>query len=355
MAREKVFYWKCDCDLSVAGKQQSYFADKYSPATVETARAAARDFAGTDQIDFAHLSVDGNHFAYRFVHNGKAYFLRTDDGRGDDDYMLAESAILTRLGAAGLPVPALYETSISMARHPFRYQIMDCLDAPPLIDHYKAGMLDLDAIAVQSGDFLAELHRIQLSGFGFIDTARLAGAKQLRGIDPTWRAYFHKCLENHLAYLETHRILPAGILPRIRRTLETHGELLETDRGVLLHRDFAIWNLLGSVNRIEAVIDWDDAVIGDPADDIGMVNCFMDEAYMETLLRAYARVHPVDERFRRKVSLYTLRNMLWKTVIRHYMGYFDKDSSFFLSKNSEGISLKDFGLKKIKASLEALE
>jgi intein-encoded DNA endonuclease-like protein len=47
--------------------------------------------------------------------------------------------------------------------------------------------------------------------------------------------------------------------------------------------------------------------------------------------------------------------MLWKIMIRHYMGYFDKDDQFFLNKNELNLSLKAYSLEKIKQSINALE
>jgi hypothetical protein len=76
---------------------------------------------------------------------------------------------------------------------------------------------------------------------------------------------------------------------------------------------------------------------------------------MENLLKSYSQIVPADEIFRRKIHFYTLRNMLWKIMIRHYMGYFDKDDQFFLNKNELNLSLKAYSLEKIKQSINALE
>jgi aminoglycoside phosphotransferase (APT) family kinase protein len=354
MSRERAFYWKCDCDLSHEEKRRSYFADKYDGRTIAAARAAAEAFAGSDAIDFAHLAVDGNHFAYRFRHDGKDYFLRTDNGLGDDDYMLAESAVLGRLNSHDLPVPNVYRTDVGREQHPFRYQILDFFESPPLLRHFRDGTLDLDAIAVQSGCFLAELHAHRFPGFGFIDTRVLGATGEIRGLDTSWADYFHKCLDRHLGYLRDHALLSARDLERVEARLARHEACLELSGGVLLHRDFALWNILGGRDRIETVIDWDDVVIGDPADDIAIVNCFHEPAYMERLLSAYGETHAVDEPFMRRVSLYTLRNMLWKIKIRHEMGYFDKDDSFFLSRNSRGITLREYSMLKVEQCLEEL-
>jgi len=178
--------------------------------------------------------------------------------------------------------------------------------------------------------------------------------KELKGIDSSWKTYFEKCLKRHLSYLGKNNIFDRGILDQITTILAENADLLQLKSGSLLHRDFALWNILGSSDRITTLIDWDNAVIGDAADDIAIMNCFMDRAYMDHLLDAYSQTHPIDKTFNRRISFYTLRNMLWKTMIRHYMRYFDKDESFFLTKNSEGISLKEFSILKITTAIKEL-
>jgi hypothetical protein len=75
---------------------------------------------------------------------------------------------------------------------------------------------------------------------------------------------------------------------------------------------------------------------------------------MEIMLEAYSSVSPLCESFKSRIWFYTLRNMLWKTMIRHYMGYFDRDKDFFLSKNDLNLSLKEYSLGKIEQAVKNL-
>lgn len=353
--RSDVFYWKCDNPTPVEAKRSSYFADKYNAETDAQARAIIQDFVEGDPGPVERLAVDGNHFTYRFAVGGKTLLLRTDDGTGTDSYMLAESAILRELQGRGLPVPGIHATDVTLARFPLRYQIMDFVEAPSLTRYYQEGTLDTDRMARAFGDFLGRLHERTAPGFGFLDCHVLAESGSFQGIDHTWAAYFNKCLARHLGYLRDHDLLSANEITRIDNAFSRHSALLDCERGSLLHRDFAYWNILGTPTSITAVIDWDDAVIGDPADDLGIVQCFNGPGYMERLLDAYTERQAVDDSFRTRIDLYTLRNMLWKTMIRHYMGYFERGKDFFLSTNEANLSLRDYSLAKIRGSLNALE
>jgi hypothetical protein len=123
----------------------------------------------------------------------------------------------------------------------------------------------------------------------------------------------------------------------IERVLDRHRHLLDIPKGSLLHKDMALWNIMGTENRIEAIIDWDDTIIGDPADDLGVLRCFYGDEILGPVWRAYAEIHPVDDAFRLRTSLYLVRNMLWKAVIRTSMKYFEMGGDFFLAGGGGGL------------------
>ena len=132
-------------------------------------------------------------------------------------------------------------------------------------------------------------------------------------------------------------------------------KLLDGIQGKLVHRDFIYWNLLGTAEHIFAVIDWDDAVSGDPADDFGILACFHEQDFLDTALNSYRDYHEIDDAFTMRLQLHLLRNMLWKAVIRHRLGYFEQNENFFLNKNELGMPMKEYTIYKIKKALRQLE
>ena len=75
---------------------------------------------------------------------------------------------------------------------------------------------------------------------------------------------------------------------------------------------------------------------------------------MNEILKSYGENATVDESFRTRIHLHTVRNMLWKTMIRDYMGYFDKGQGFFLT-GGDGLSLREYTLRKLETELQKLE
>ncbi len=352
--RTKIFYWKCDSPIPTSQKINCFFSSKYSSTMVDHVEEAIHDFLGHSMGDFQVIRSDGNHLVCRFKDKGAAYILRADEGNLTNDvYMLAESSVMTLLNQNGLPVPPVYHTDISMKRYPFRYQIMEFVSFPSLNTFAQDGTLNESRIAKQLGRFLARIHQFHFHGYGFFNTDKLAEENTLEGLDKTAADYFEKCMEDHIGYLTGHDLLSSAEEARIRNAFAKALPLLNGINGSLLHRDCVYWNILGTQDNLERVIDWDDCISGDPADDLGIVNCVLPEALMKQVIDSYTETETPEPSFYTRIHLHTLRNMLWKAMIRSYMGYFDKGKKFFLS--GRGMPLREYTLFKIKSELEKLE
>lgn len=351
--RTDIYYWKCDSPIATEAKRRVFFKEKYARSTlVEPIRNVVRDWQGEVPAAVTPFNSDGNHFAYVIaMPDGRRYFFRGDEGLVEDDYLLAETRVLQDVHAVGVPVPRVWRSGSGLGERPIQFQILDCLDYPNLNEPFKAGTLDVRAIATQMGSHLRRLHSLTYPGFGFFNTERIRRDGVLVGLDATYADYFNKRLEHHLGYLVEHTLVTREDAGAIREVLRDHAADLNLQQGVLVHRDLALWNILGTPERVMAIIDWDDCVVGDPADDLGIIACFHGDEYMVPLLASYAggAVLPAD--FVRRIHLHTLRNMLWKTMIRHYMGYFDKDDSFFLNSAADGRSLRERTLARLFMAL----
>jgi aminoglycoside phosphotransferase (APT) family kinase protein len=352
--RENIYYWKCDNPLSLEGKKNLYFKDKYDRSDlVDRVKEACASALNVSARSIKPLDVDGNHFAFIIEdENGHAYFFRADDGGTDDDYLIAETAFIDLAAQHGVPVPRVFHTDITQKHGPFRFQIMEYLRDPSLSEHHQRGNLDLQAVAGRIGRHMRRLHTISLDGFGFADTDYLRSTGHIRGLDPTYPDYFHKQLDTHLGYLRQHGLISGKECDEIASQFARHAPRLDLKRGVLVHRDMAFWNIMGTPGRISAIIDWDDAVSGDPADDIGILGCFHNERFMDTLIKSYCGGEEPSREFRCRIRLHTLRNMLWKTKIRHSLGYFDKGNAFFLNTPDVKGSLKDHTVGVLRSALE---
>ena len=350
--RTDVYYWKCDSPLPV--EEKLTYNDKYRLADIAplVRRAAERHFGPPQAVESTGSA--GNHYAYRVRYPDRSLFFRADDGKIEDDYMVAEEFAMEQARAQGVPVPRVFVTDVTRELLPVRYQFIEWLDDPPLRRYDQEGTLDRAGVGRQLGRYAAQWHRVKLEGFGFLNTEELGRSGRAVGLDATNAAYFHKRLEGHLRYLRDAEFLPPGTVCEIETLIARHDRLLALPRGSMLHKDIAFWNVLGAADRITAVIDWDDVVVGDPVDDISIVRCFYNDDVMQPFLAGYCEVAPLPEAFEAKLALYLLRNMLWKSVIRHFMKYFDMTGTFFILGPENRGSLRQFTLDRIAEAVEGL-
>src|SRR5690606_12709537 len=129
--------------------------------------------------------------------------------------------------------------------------------------------------------------------------------------------------------------------------------LLQLEAGCLVHKDLALWNILGDGNRITAIVDWDDAVSGDPTDDLSLLGCFHSGDVLASAIAGYQQLRSLPSDFEQRFWLHLLRNIVFKSVIRVKGNYFEKSDKFFLN-NPKHKSLRQFTLERIESACEGL-
>lgn len=104
-------------------------------------------------------------------------------------------------------------------------------------------------------------------------------------------------------YAETLKERPTKLDPsfdeaRIRDTLAAVWPLPQRNRSVLLHGDFWPGNMLWRHDRLVAVIDWEDAALGDPLADLANTRLEILWAFginaMQEFTRQYQSIAPID-------------------------------------------------------------
>ena len=352
--REDIYYWKCDSPLSE--EQKKTYNNKYVQADItDLVYQIAKDFFGKSPLKVKSTGSQGNHYAYIIKYDKKNVFFRADDGIVDDDYMEAENAAMELVRKNGIPVPKIYGSDTSKNKYPIRFQLLEQIPYKCLNDFHKDGSLDVNETAIQVGRLVAKLHQIKLDGFGFFNTKVLREQNKIVGLDHSHGNYFNKKLGYHLKYLSDSKFLSPKQVDRIESLIEKHFYLTYVQKGSLVHKDLAYWNILGTEKEVKAIVDWDDCEIGDPVDDLAIMRCFYNDKVFSPILQGYREVSSLPDNFEAKLGIYLIRNMLWKAVIRIFMGYFDMDSSFFLINDENSVSLEKFTYDRLFMGVDILE
>ena len=346
MSRRDIYYWKCDRPAAFHGTQ----ARDDAGALEAPLLAALRDHFGTSGITLSAGVGQGNHLTWNADVDGQPLFIRVENGPEQDGQLAVESVLLDRVRALGVPTPRVFGVDATRRRVPFAWQALERIDAPDLNHWLKQGTLDVPRIAFDIGAAVATWQQLTFPGFG-----PLHGDAALQGWHARYADYHWLQLQRHLDFLVARQFLTDAQARELLAALEDHGDLLNLDIGVFVHKDLALWNVLGSANRIAAFIDFDDAISGDAMDDLSLLACFHDTAFVQHAFEGYQSLRPLPPDALRRFWLHLMRNMIVKSVIRVGAGYFERDSGFFLiGAKASGASLREFTLARLMTALQGL-
>ena len=345
MNRRDIHYWKCDRPAAFHGTQSRGEPDG---RTAQQLAAELRRHFATENVVLSPGDGQGNHLTWNADVEGRTLFIRVENGPEGDGQLAIESAVLDRVRAAGVPTPRVFGCDASRSRVAFAWQALERIAAPDLNHWFRQGALDVPRVAFDIGRAVAGWQTITLDGFGALDAG-------LHGYRPTYADYYRLRLEQHLDFLVRRGFMAGAERAEIAAEIEHHRSLLALERGCLVHKDLALWNILGSPREIVAFIDFDDAISGDPLDDLSLLACFHDAAFLQGAFDGYESVRALPGEAPRRFWLHLLRNMIVKAVIRVGAGYFDRDSGFFLiASGSSGADLRRFTRERIRTALDGL-
>ncbi|MGV8093549.1 MAG: phosphotransferase family protein [Mangrovibacterium sp.] len=352
--RKSIYYWKCDRPHAFYALQEN--RKEASPVNYEDEVAAllSRHF-GSNAFTFRPAGGQGNHITYLAFFKEDTYFLRIEDGPEGDNYVGIEAKVMDEVRKAGVNTPKIFAVDASRKVVPFAWQIMEFIDFPDLNSTDKQGQLNLPAVGEQIGENVARWQAIRPNGFGPFDPACLDNENRLQGLHASYQDYFLLNWDRHLDFLVTRQFLTEREKNDLQHIVKRHLQYLQITQGCLVHKDLALWNILGTKEEIKAFIDWDDSICGDPTDDLSLLACFHDWKFMEQVLHGYQKVRELPDHFEPCFWLHLLRNMIVKAVIRVGAGYFDRQDDFFLiGSGSSGKTLEITTRERIQLAYSGL-
>ncbi|NGM60417.1 aminoglycoside phosphotransferase family protein [Sphingobacterium sp. SGG-5] len=352
ISRENVYYWKSD---------RPYAAGN-------THRTAAHDFVTIESQLFDYLNQyfrerlvelalaggQGNHITYIANYGDKSYFVRLENGPEKDDYMLVGSKVMESVKSMGVPVPTVYLTDVSRLYVPFAIQVMDLIPDQDLNILEKSGTLDVLNVAASIGKNVAKWQSVRLDRYGLFKPESVRDQNILEGYHDSYEQYFFLNWDIHLDFLQSSGFLGESKIQELNEVVVSFRHLLQLDEGCLVHKDLALWNILGNNSGVSAFIDWDDAVSGDPVDDLSLLGCFHSGEVILAVMAGYQQEKPLPENFEQRFWLHLLRNIIFKSVIRVKGNYFDMSDKFFLN-NVKNNSLEKFTLDRIDSAVKGLK
>lgn len=174
------------------------------------------------------------------------------------------------------------------------------------------------------GRVLRAIHGINAIGAGLLDLED-SSDQPPNGLHPAWLDYLVLNLDKHIGFCRGLGLIDDSMARKIESLFEAMTPALEGRPSRLLHGDPGIHNVCVDVeNRaITCVLDWEDAMAGDPLFDVAMFSTFQPPRRMQSFFEGYGMLEPTDVE-RRLLALYFLRIALAKSVHRARFGIADR-------------------------------
>lgn len=318
--RSDVFYWQTDraVDPEEAGRiwadRHRYFSDSEIISRVSSSLDDA--VVEIEPLDLGVQTNLGNVNSVRsgVLVSGKEVIIRCHPKGLKNGYFHAESEAAKRAKTAGLPS---YET---LAIHDyegnddFAFQVIEKLPGKAVVKWLEVRPDDETMLVTEIGRMMARVHQIQVEGYGPFDN-ELAKQGKLVGIHKTLRSSMRAGLTFNLDWLVSQDVITSGQKDDITKLFESDPSL-DGNNSVLVHNDFADWNLLTDGIDITGILDWDECVASDPVADIACWSTFFEPARLDAFLEGYWQIAEKPENFEHKFELMRLRYVISKMTLR---------------------------------------
>ena len=235
---------------------------------------------------------------------------------------LIDARVMEMLASSGLPFCRVVETDFSRTRLATDFTLMEEAPGVPLtrFDEDDTRLLPL---LERLGWYFGHLHQHHAEGYGLIQIAATPEEQELAGCQRSWNDHLSCSLENQLDICESQGYLGLGARKEIRHIF-ADSQGLFAGQGSLLHGDPGNHNIYAEKDDISCLIDWEDALVGDPIYDIAFWATFHPERRHAAFLAGYRSSGELPSDFLQRFWVYYLRIAIAKTVVRYRAGLSDR-------------------------------
>lgn len=319
--RSECFYWQTDRKIS-AEEAGMIWKDRHSAITNEellekiNKQLVNEKLAFIKPLDLEAQTSLGNVNSIRIgvLESGEEVIIRCHPKGVKNGYFYAESLAAKIALENGIPAYKTYCIHELENENDISYQVIEKLDGDTVQFALKNNPLKEEKLVFEMGKTMAKLHKTKTVGFGPFDN-ELAKMGKLVGRHSSLKESISAGLDENLERLVKYEILSLEMSDKMKRLFEDN-DLLNSDISVLVHNDFADWNLLTDGNTITGVIDWDECVAGNPIQEIACWSTFFDPERIKPFLEGYFSETKMYDNFEETFQLMRLRYTISKMALR---------------------------------------
>ena len=320
--RTDVFYWQTD--RAVDPEQAGHiWADRHRYFTDDELLGAVNNVLGENKLaTIEPLDLDaqtnlGNVNSVRVgeLVSGKEVVIRCHPKGIKNGYFHAEAEAAKRAKEAGLPTYDTLAVHDYESGDDFAFQVIEKLSGTAIKKWLEQQPAEEGKLLPQIGKMIARPHQAPVDGLGAFYNAK-AKTGELVGLHATFGEAVRAGLPFNLDVLTKESILTAEQSEAVTSLFSDENPLLDVPQAVLVHNDFADWNLLTDGEDVTGILDWDECVGGDPASDIACWSTFFEPERLQGFLNGYWQVAEKPSDFDERFELMRLRYFLSKMTLR---------------------------------------
>lgn len=315
------FYWQTDRKIS-AEEAAEIWKDRHSSISndellekvnsdlPEIKLAYIKQFDKDAQTSFGNV----NSARVGVLEDGKEVIIRCHPKGVQNGYFHAESLASKLAIENGIPAYKTYGIHDLQGEDDVAYQVIEKLDGESIQFYLRQHPDKEQALVYDMGKTMAKLHQIKVDGFGPFDN-ETAKNGVLKGLHSSLNDSVNAGLEENLERLLHFEVITKEAALKIK-ALFSNNDLLNTSESVLIHNDFADWNLLTDGDNVTGVVDWDECVGGHPVQEIACWSTFFSPDRIKIFLQGYFSETKQPENFDKMFQLMRLRYTISKMALR---------------------------------------
>lgn len=242
-----------------------------------------------------------------------------------------ELFIQNKLKEIGSSFINIFKIDLSRDKYPFDFMIMSYLEGKNL-ESYKEE--NENKMYFLLGKIFKKIHALEVSNFGQIDYELFLKKNILSGKSKKWTDFFYRNLDKHLDLAKKIGVISKEEKLLIESLFYKNNKLFLITKPSLIHNDPSSRNIFTDGKTIIGIIDWEDAIIGDPLWELAFIETFLyrdeDLIKFKNFCQGYG-VKLKDLKSSSKYNLYYLRVVIIKTISRYMSGY-ENDLGFQIDK-----------------------
>lgn len=346
--RTNCFYWQTDRKIS-GDEQKAIWADRHSKILSEELMSKINKLIGDvklasiEPFDENAQSSTGNVNSARVgkLEDGTEVIIRCHPKGVANGYFHVESLVARLANENGIPAYKTFLIHDLENENDIAFQVIEKIKGDTVKKYLAENPEQDDKMAYEMGKMMSKLHQIKVDGFGPFDN-EVAKEGRLKAKYSNIKDAVCAGLEENVQRLIENKIINDEKGKKILDVFN-NTTLLDEEEAVLVHNDFADWNLLTDGKSISAVLDWDECVGGTAIEEIACWSVFFKIERLNKFLEGYFEGKEKPKQFEEKLLLYRLRYIVCKMALRIKRYQYDK-SEFLKELLDVGTSqLKEIG------------